>query len=72
VRELRIYNYHQVIDEIRQALDGTGVTVKTRPINHRRTVWEYRLGVVDKPEQYGGQPRCETICGMAASAGEGR
>ena len=73
VRELHIYNYHPVIDEIRQALDGTGVTVKSRPVNGRRNLWEYRLGVVDKPddERNSSLPRCETICGVAASAGGG-
>ena len=74
VRQTRIYNYHQIIDKIREALAGTGVTVKARPVNGRRNLWEYRLGMVDSPglEPYGGQPRCETRCGVAASAGEGR
>lgn len=47
VRELHIYSYQKKISEIRQALDGTGVTVKARPINGRRNLWEYRLGVVN-------------------------
>jgi hypothetical protein len=73
VRELHIYNYHQVIDEIRRTLDGTGVTVKSSPVNGRRTVWEYRLARMDAPdcERNSGCPRCETIYGPAASAGGG-
>lgn len=73
VRELHIYQYQKKIGEIRRAIAGTGVTVKARPVNGRRNLWEYRLGVVNRPdpEPYGGQPRCETTCGVAASAGEG-
>jgi hypothetical protein len=73
VRELHIYNYHGVIADVRSALEGTGVTIKARPINGRRNLWEYRLARVDGPgpEQYGGQPRCNTIYGVAAGAGEG-
>lgn len=44
VKELAILGYQKKIAQIRKALAGTGVTVKTRPINHRRTLIEYRLG----------------------------
>jgi hypothetical protein len=74
VRELHIYQYQKIINEIRSALEGTGVTVKARPVNGRRNLWEYRLGLVDSPgpEQYGGQPRCEMVTRYdAASAGGG-
>lgn len=41
---LSILGYSKLIAKIRHALEGTGVTVKTRPINRRRTLIEYRLG----------------------------
>jgi hypothetical protein len=47
VRELHIYQYSKKISEIRRAIAGTGVTVKARPVNGRRNLWEYRLGVVN-------------------------
>lgn len=47
VHELRIYNYQKRISEIRCAIDGTGVTVKARPINGRKNLWEYRLGIIN-------------------------
>lgn len=43
VRELHIYGYHKKIAEIRRRISGTGVTVKARPVNGRRSHWEYRL-----------------------------
>ena len=52
VRSLHINQYQKKISEIRHALNGTGVTVKERPINGRRNLWEYRLGTqagVGKP-----------------------
>ena len=45
VRELKIHQYHKKISEIRARIAGTGVTVKARPINGRRKLKEYRLGV---------------------------
>jgi hypothetical protein len=48
VRGLHIYQYQKKITEIRKALDGTGVTVKSRPLNGRRNLWEYRLGVQEQ------------------------
>ena len=47
VRELHIYSYHKKISEIRRAIAGTGVTVKARPVNGRRNLWEYRLGLIN-------------------------
>lgn len=47
VRDLRIYNYHQVIFGVRRALFGTGVTVKGSPINGKKNHWEFRLGTVN-------------------------
>ena len=44
-RQTGIVSYHKIISEIRERLSGTGVTVKARPINGRRKLWEYRLGV---------------------------
>ena len=56
VRELHIYQYQKKISEIRQAIDGTGVTVKARPVNGRKNLWEYRLGVQEEtPTQIGEQ-----------------
>lgn len=46
VRELHIYQYQKKIGEIRRAIAGTGVTVKACPVNGRRNLWEYRLGIV--------------------------
>jgi hypothetical protein len=48
VRELHIYQYQKKIGEIRKAIAGTGVTVKARPVNHRRNLFEYRLAVENK------------------------
>jgi hypothetical protein len=45
VKELAILGYNKKIAQIRRALAGTGVTVKTRPLDHRRNLIEYRLGV---------------------------
>lgn len=45
VRELKIHQYRKKISEIRTRIAGTGVTVKARPINGRRNLWEFRLGV---------------------------
>lgn len=53
---LSILHYGKKIAEIREKLQGTGVTVKTRPIDHRRKLIEYRLGV-ETPNHEGG-----TIC----------
>jgi len=38
-----ILGYQKKIAQIRRALAGTGVTVKTRSMNHRGTLVEYRL-----------------------------
>ena len=46
VRGLHIHQYKKMISEICKALDGTGVTVKTRPINGSRKLREYRLGTI--------------------------
>ena len=43
-RQTQIHNYQKQIALIRKRISGTGVTVKTRPINGRRNRWEYRLG----------------------------
>jgi len=43
VKELAILGYNKKIAQIRRALAGTGVTVKTRSMNHRGTLVEYRL-----------------------------
>lgn len=45
-RQTRVYNYHRVLAVIRRRLEGTGVTVKARPVDGRRRRWEYRLGTV--------------------------
>lgn len=46
VAQTRIINYQKQIAEIRERLSGTGVTVKSFPINGKRTRWAYRLGTV--------------------------
>ncbi len=40
---LAILGYQKKIAQIRKALAGSGVTVKTRSMNHRGTLVEYRL-----------------------------
>jgi hypothetical protein len=45
---MHIYQYQKKLAEIRKALDGTGVTVKARPVNGRRNLWEYRLGIQEE------------------------
>ena len=45
VRQTKIPSYQKQIAIIRKRLAGTGVTVKTRPVNWRRNRWEYRLGL---------------------------
>lgn len=45
VKELAILGYQKKITQIRKALAGTGITIKTRSINHRGTLVEYRLAV---------------------------
>lgn len=52
VRETRIYNYHQIIDKIRRRLVGTGVTVKARPVNCHRDIWEYRIATEGNHEHH--------------------
>ena len=47
VRQTRILGYQKQIALIRKRISGTGVTVKTRPLNGRRNRWEYRLGLVN-------------------------
>lgn len=53
---MSILGYNKKIAQIRKALEGTGVTVKTRPINPRRTLIEYRLGV--EPVNHEGEIAC--------------
>lgn len=53
VRELKIYQYHKKISEIRSRISGTGVTVKARPINGRRKLQEYRLAMENMEVQTG-------------------
>lgn len=44
-KELGILQYSKIISKVRKALAGTGVTVKTRPVNQRGNLVEYRLGM---------------------------
>jgi len=45
VRQTHVHQYGKKIAQIRRRLAGTGVTVKARPLNGRRSRWEYRLGL---------------------------
>jgi hypothetical protein len=50
---ISILGYSKVIAQIRKALEGTGVTVKARPIDRRRTLIEYRLGTENTSNEGG-------------------
>ena len=41
---LHISQFQEHISAICKALICTGITVKARPVNGRRNLWEYRLG----------------------------
>ncbi len=47
VAQTHIINYQKQISQIRERLAGTGVTVKSFPINGKRTHWAYRIGLVN-------------------------
>jgi hypothetical protein len=76
VKDLHIYQYQKKIGEVRRGLVGTGVTVKATPINGKKNLWEYRLGLVSQGSDNTSARSGVTataICGdEAASAGEGR
>jgi hypothetical protein len=48
--ETRIYNYQKIIAEIKERLAGSGVTVKSWPLNGKRTRWAYRLATEKREE----------------------
>lgn len=50
VRQTKIIGFQKQIAIIRKRLAGTGVTVKARPVNWRRRQYEYRLGVLEEPQ----------------------
>lgn len=54
VRQTRILGYQKQIALIRRRISGTGVTVKTCPINGRRNRWEYRLAVFNPDNRLSG------------------
>ena len=69
VRELHIYGYSKIVAEIRKRIAGTGVTVKARPVNGRRNLWEYRLATDLSPKFYSG--RFAAACREVAGANPG-
>lgn len=46
-RMMRIRSVKKVVAEIRRRIDGTGVTIKTRPVNGHKQIVEYRLAKND-------------------------
>ena len=57
--------YAKIVAQIRRRIAETGVTVKARPVNGRRNLWEYRLATDLSPKFYSGRPAaaCREVAG---------